>query len=135
MTTFSANRCILCEGHKADNVCLKLAQQVCCKSIKLMLEYFAELGPLRVMVLVFVFSCYYSYFPCCYHLTHLLLMFVWPKLKLEQDFLTSYMFLTLPRKITTKMQQHSCHQLYICLKSYRLGTKKSAQNHLQHKNN
>lgn len=43
-----------------------------------MLEYFAELGPLRVIDLIFVFSCYYSYFPYCYHLTHVLLMFASP---------------------------------------------------------
>lgn len=43
-----------------------------------MLEYLAELGPLRVMVLMFVFSYYYSYFPCCYHLARLLIMFVSP---------------------------------------------------------
>lgn len=78
MTIFSVNRCISCEGHKTGDVCLRLIQQVCCKSIKLMLEYFAKLGPLRVIDLIFVFPCYYSYFPCCYHLTHLLLMFVSP---------------------------------------------------------
>lgn len=54
MTTFSVNRYILCKGYKTDDVCLRLTQQVCCKSIKLMLEYFAELGPLRVMDLCFL---------------------------------------------------------------------------------
>lgn len=47
-------------------------------NLKLVLEYFAELGSLRVMNLIFVFSYYYSYFPCCYHLARLLIMFVSP---------------------------------------------------------
>lgn len=80
MTAFSANRCILCEGHKTDDVCLRLIQQVCGKSIKLMLEYFAELGPLRVIDLIFVFSSIIHIFPavtisliCCSCLFHHLL--------------------------------------------------------------
>jgi len=46
--------------------------------LKSMLEYFAELGPHRVTDFIFVFSYYYSYFPCCYHLACLLIMFVSP---------------------------------------------------------
>lgn len=51
-----------------------------CKSVnlKLLLEYFVELGLLKVMDLIFVFSYYYSYFPCCYYFAHLLIMFVSP---------------------------------------------------------
>lgn len=66
--------------HKMDNVCLRLTQQAHRKSMNLkpMLENFAELGPLRVMDLIVVLSYYYSYFPCCYHPAHLLIMFASP---------------------------------------------------------
>lgn len=86
MTAFSANRCILCEGHKTDDVCLRLIQQVCGKSIKLMLEYFAELGPLRVIDLIFVFSSIIHVFPAVTissSAAHVCFTICWLKLKLE----------------------------------------------------
>lgn len=133
MTTFSVNRSILCERHKTDDVCLRLTQQVCCNAWIFCWIRSSQSNRLNIclFLLLFIFSLL---LPSHSSAAHVCFTICWPKLKLEQDFLTSYMFLTLPWKITTKMQQHSCHQLYICLKSYRLGTRKSTQNHLQHKN-